>query len=76
MKKKKAFKHDEVTQAAIPNFPELSVTKLYELFANDREVMAYLPDMSKKKCPKDFVWRILVTLRPSWTERVLADAER
>ena len=36
----------------------------------------YLPEMGKKKCPKDFLWKVLVTLRPTWTERALADAER
>ena len=62
--------------APTPNHPELSVTNLYELFKEDVEVMAHLPDMGKKKCPKDFLWRVLSTLRPEWTKKVLADAER
>ena len=37
--------------------------------------MSYLPDMGKKKCPKDFLWHTLVTLRPTWTKQVLVDAE-
>ena len=34
-KKKKALKFDEVVLAPIPNYPELSVDRLYEIFKQD-----------------------------------------
>ena len=55
-KKKKALKTEDVVLAPIPNYPELSVDKLYAIFNEDAEVMSYLPDMGKKKCPKDYLW--------------------
>lgn len=38
--------------------------------------MKYLPQKGKKgpKVNKEFVWRILKTLRPTWTENVLKSA--
>ena len=76
MKTKKALKHDEVVMTPKPNHPELSVANLYELFKEDAVVMAHLPDMGKKKCPKDYLWRVLATLRPEWTQKVIDEAER
>ena len=72
-KKLKVLKIDDVVLASVPNFPELGVLKLYEIFKNDAEVMAYLP-LKAAKCNKEFLWRILKTLRPQWTDKVLEDA--
>ena len=61
-----ALKTEDVISVPVPNFPELSVDKLYEIFKVDHEVMKYLPQ-EKKKAPKKFVWTVLSTLRPSWS---------
>ena len=38
-----ALKTEDVVSSSVPNFPELSVEKLYGIFAKDTEVMKYLP---------------------------------
>ena len=43
---KKAFKNNEIKLIEIPNYPEISVTNLYEDAMKDEEVGVYLP--SKK----------------------------
>lgn len=40
---KKAFKASEINLIDIPNYPEISVTNLYDDAMSDPEVAAYLP---------------------------------
>jgi len=40
---KKEFKTNEITLIDVPNYPEISVTNLYDDAMNDPEVAAYLP---------------------------------
>ena len=40
---KKAFKTNEITLIDVPNYPEISVTNLYDDAMNDPEVAADLP---------------------------------
>jgi len=40
---KKAFNSNEINLMEIPNYPEISVTNLYDDAMKDPEVAAYLP---------------------------------
>jgi hypothetical protein len=40
---KKAFNNNEINLMEIPNYPEISVTNLYDDAMKDPEVAAYLP---------------------------------
>ena len=44
--------------------------KLYELVAEDSEVMKHLPDPDKaRRLPKEFIWTVIYNLRPEWIEK-------
>lgn len=69
---KRAFKLDEVTVVAVPSFPELSIKAIYEMMANDKEVMMMLPDIVDiKRINRDFVWRIVYNMRDNWAKKVV-----
>jgi len=64
---KKAFNNNEINLMEIPNYPEISVTNLYDDAMKDPEVAAYLPtkqQLSNKLPERHFFFGVLSTILP------------
>ena len=67
----------EIRRVEVPNYPELSIDKLYGYLSHDNELMLHLPDVDEKKKPdRDFIWHVVYHLRPNFVRQVVTDARR
>lgn len=76
---KKAFKTKEVNHIEVPNYPEISVTNLYDDAMLDEEVAAYLPtkkQLSNKLPERNFFFGILGTLREDYLREIIEEAHK
>ncbi len=76
---KKAFKNKEVKLIEVPNYPEISVTNLYDDAMQDEEVAAYLPtkkQLSNKLPERNFFFGILGTLREDYLKEIIEEAHK
>ena len=58
--RRKVLKQNEVHMLDVPNYPEFTVKRLYEMFAGDAHVMMYLPDPASQSRPADRTWAYTV----------------
>jgi hypothetical protein len=76
--RKSYFVTADVRHVKPPRYAELTVSTLYRLCAEDLQVMAHLPDwdrLNRKQQPeKEFVWKIISTLRPEFARKLLERA--
>lgn len=71
---KKAFKSNEIRMIEIPNYPEISVTNLYDDAMSDPDVAIYLPSklqLSNKLPERNFFFGVLATLKPEYLNEVI-----
>ena len=71
---KKAFKSNEIRMIEIPNYPEISVTNLYDDAMSDPDVALYLPSklqLSNKLPERNFFFGVLGTLKPEYLNEVI-----
>jgi len=76
---KDAIKRDQVPNCTIPNYPEISVVKLYPEAMQDPLTAKYLPNVPEHqpKLPeRDFFFGILSAIQPHYVEKIIVDAER
>lgn len=76
---KKAFKNNEIKLIDIPNYPEISVTNLYENAMKDEELVVYLPtkkQLSNKLPERSFFFGVLGTLRESYLKEIIEEAHK
>lgn len=69
--RKKVLKQNEVHMLDVPNYPEFTVQRLYEMFAKDTHVMMYLPDPAAQSRPADRTWAytVVCSLRPEYMQQ-------
>ena len=75
---KKYFKKSEVFNAIVPNWPELSVKRIWVEAVKHRDFLLYLPDnwTQDKKTERNFFWSILATLQPDYCLHLIDDCRR
>ena len=76
--RKQYFLTVDVRHVKPPRYAELTVTTLYRLCRDDVQVMAHLPDWDlsnrKQQPEKEFVWKVISTLRPEFARKLLERA--
>ena len=75
---KKFFKKSETFNAVIPNWPELSVKRIWPEAIKHKDFLLYLPDnwLQDKKTERAFFWTILATLQPDYCLHLIDDCRR
>ena len=81
---KKAIKRNVCGDVDAPNYPELSVQKLWEMVQNDAALREYLPEpptlhtdeltgelvQRPYVCEKHFLWNVLREMRPDFADKL------
>nr|AAB42031.1 22 kD ORF [Oxytricha fallax] len=76
---KKALKTQDVKFAEIPNYPEISVTNLYDDAMNDPEVSQYLPtkkQLSNKLPERNYFFGILATIKGDYLKEIIQESHK
>ena len=77
---KKLLSMKELRPIAVPNHPELAVTKLYQEFASRTVIAVYMPPKICKgrQLDKEYFWNIVNTVCPGEIQAMLehANAQR
>eukprot|EP00347_Sterkiella_histriomuscorum_P012396 403368736 len=76
---KKALKTQDVKFAEIPNYPEISVTNLYDDAMNDPEVSLYLPtkkQLSNKLPERNYFFGILATIKGDYLKEIIQESHK
>jgi hypothetical protein len=62
----------------VPNYPEFTVKRLYEMFAGDAHVMMYLPDPASQSRPaiRTWVYTVVCSLRSEYMSAVFSQARQ
>jgi len=77
-KEKLYFKRTEVKELNIPNWPELSVNRMWREAIKQPYFTMYMPDCwgPEKKTERNFFWSIFTTLQPEFVEILVDDCRR
>ena len=76
--RRKVLKQNEVHMLDVPNYPEFTVKRLYEMFAGDAHVMMYLPDPASQSRPaiRTWVYTVVCSLRSEYMSAVFSQARQ
>ena len=78
-RQKKVLLKKDVPVLSAPKWPELATAEIWAKLQNDALVMSYFPREHKpgQKLPdRNFLWRVLFTLRGDWCEDLILEAHR
>ena len=74
---KKLLRSKDVRFAgALPKLSQLQIKKIWPAVLQDRELLAYMPDVDAERLPpRNFFFQILSTVRPDMFNKLLSETE-